>query len=175
MLAIDKMVQVDFSRALRIAFQRIIISWLTRKSNRLLSFDEFRKQLPFKGRHDAGLQEVSINNIVGSMGDCRDFDRAFYPRRMEKLERWTRVDRAYYCQINLPPVELYQIGENYFVVDGHHRVSVARARGQIFIDAHVIEIETIAQPTVAVGSEFEGAHPDRQITPASSRPAERTA
>ncbi|HLY26798.1 MAG TPA: hypothetical protein VKQ72_10695 [Aggregatilineales bacterium] len=139
---IDRTARADFSKAARIAFQRRVVSWLAGKDNSLLSFEEVHKEVPFKGRHDAGLQTVAINNIVGSMGSCRDFDRAFYPRKAEKLGRWISIDKAYYRQINLPPIELYKVGDNYFVVDGHHRVSVARARGQVYIDAYVVEIET---------------------------------
>ncbi|MDZ4159036.1 MAG: DUF4032 domain-containing protein, partial [Anaerolineaceae bacterium] len=56
--------------------------------------------------------------------------------------RWMNIDRAHLANIILPPIEVYKIGEAYFVKDGNHRVSVAREREQVFIDAEVIEIDT---------------------------------
>ena len=78
----------------------------------------------------------------GVLGRYRDFDRAFLPIQTRTKARWISVDRAHYEEIILPPVELYQIGEVYFVRDGNHRVSVARERGQTYIDAFVTEIDT---------------------------------
>jgi hypothetical protein len=94
-----------------------------------------------KGQHYLGLQIVSLDKIVGSEGHHQDFDRAFFPRQMRSKERWIRIDQAHYAQTPLPPVELAKIDDMYFVRDGNHRVSVARARGQDFIDAYVTEIE----------------------------------
>src|SRR5262249_2690072 len=79
--------------------------------------------------------------IVGSVGRYRDFDRAFLPRHAHSRGRWTNVDRAHREDVHLPPIEVYQIGEVYFVRDGNHRVSVARERGQQFIDAYVIAVD----------------------------------
>jgi hypothetical protein len=131
----------DFERAARKAFWRDWISRLTRKSNDLLPFDQLRQRLPFKGRHYLGWQVVPLDRIVGSEGRYRDFDRAFFPRQTQTRDRWVSIDKAYYEEAPLPPVELFKIGEVYFVRDGNHRVSVARARGQDFIDAYVTKIE----------------------------------
>jgi hypothetical protein len=139
---ISQMARADFTKAMRTGFQRLVANWLAHGNNSLLSFEEVIKQSPSQGRHDAGLQTVAVENIVGSVGRCHDFDRGFRPRCMEQLDRWMRVDKAYHREINLPPVQLYKVGENYFVVDGHHRVSVARAHEQVFIDAYVIEFDT---------------------------------
>ncbi|MGH2473028.1 MAG: hypothetical protein ACRDG6_11615, partial [Candidatus Limnocylindria bacterium] len=83
---------------------------------------------------------VLIDQIVGSVGRYRDFDRAFLPRQVKTRDRWESVDRAHREGTEVPPIELYKIGEVFFVKDGNHRVSVARERGQAFIDAHVIEV-----------------------------------
>jgi len=83
---------------------------------------------------------VPIDRIVGSVGRYRDFDRAFLPRQVRTRDRWESVDRAHREGTEVPAIELYKIGEVYFVKDGNHRVSVARERGQAFIDAHVIEV-----------------------------------
>jgi len=72
----------------------------------------------------------------------QQFDRAFMPKQDDTAGRWQRVDRAFYEEVSLPPVVLYKVGKVYFVVDGHHRVSVAREQGQEFIDAEVRECST---------------------------------
>jgi hypothetical protein len=76
---------------------------------------------------------------VGSVNRYIDFDRAFLPLHNRIASRWQNIDRAFYEDVSLPPIVLYKVGEVYFVVDGHHRVSVARQQGQEFIDAEVRE------------------------------------
>jgi hypothetical protein len=89
------------------------------------------------------VQTVSIDKIIGSATlRYNDFDRAFLPTQARTKMRWRNIDRLYYQNVDLPPVQLYQIGEFYFVRDGHHRISVARERGQQFIEAEVIEVQT---------------------------------
>src|SRR5213594_3177602 len=130
----------DFLRVRRKAFWRGIAKWLLRSDDALLAFDDVRKQLHAHLQHDGGVREVEIDKIVGSVGRYRDFDRAFLPRQVRTRDRWESVDRAHRDGTEVPPIELYRIGEVYFVKDGNHRVSVARERGQAFIDAHVIEV-----------------------------------
>jgi uncharacterized membrane protein YfbV (UPF0208 family) len=84
---------------------------------------------------------VPIGQIIGSAGRYQDFDRAFLPVQDRTRARWESIDIAHYADVILPPVELYKMGEVYFVKDGNHRVSVARERGQEYIDAYVIEID----------------------------------
>src|SRR5438067_4791178 len=134
----------DYRRARRRAFMRGVLSWFRRADNALLAFDEVRRGIHAQAQRDGGLREVEIDQIVGSVGRYRDSDRAFLPRQVQTQDRWESVDRAYLDHTELPPVELYKIGETYFVKDGNHRVSVARERGQEFIDAHVIEVEAPA-------------------------------
>lgn len=133
--------KTDFEHALRKGFWRSAISWLTRSQNDLLPFDEIRKNLPMRGQHDIGMRQILLDKIVGSVGRYQDFDRAFLPRRSNTRSRWESIDKAYLQDISLPPIEVYKVGSVYFVKDGNHRVSVARERGQAYIDAYVIEIE----------------------------------
>jgi hypothetical protein len=140
-MSIDKLAQQDFERAIFKAFRRKILAWLTGENNALLPFDEVRQHLPIRGQHYRGIQQVPIEQIVGSVGRYRDFDRAFLPQQARTRDRWVNIDKAHLQQVNLPPVELFKIGEAYFVKDGNHRVSVARERGQEFIDAVVIEVD----------------------------------
>lgn len=139
-MSIEKMAEMDFENARRKAFWRRVISWIMGERNDLLPFDEVREKLPFKGQHYIGLKQVPIDQIIGSSGRYRDFDRAFLPVQTRTRGRWLSIDKAHYQDIILPPVELYKMGEIYFVKDGNHRVSVARERGQEFIDAFVTEI-----------------------------------
>lgn len=140
-MSIDDLAQRDFEQALRRAFWRQVASLLTGKSNELLPFEEVRKRLPLKGQRYLGLQTVPLDKIIGSESRYRDFDRAFLPRQTHTRDRWINIDKAHYQDIHLPPVELYKVGDVYFVRDGNHRISVARERGQEFIDAYVTEIE----------------------------------
>ena len=132
--------QNAFRRARGKAFLRAVWFTLQRRSNRLLAYDEVRARIHAGGPVYRGIQAVPIDKIVGSVDRFRDFDRAFLPSQDFTEERWQSVGRAYYSDVNLPPVKLYQIGEVYFVVDGNHRVSVARELGREFIDAKVQEV-----------------------------------
>src|SRR5438034_1010039 len=129
-----------YRRARRRAFMRGVVSWFNRSDNALLAFDEVRRGIHAQAQREGGMREVAIDQIVGSVGRYRDFDRAFLPRQVQTRDRWESVDRAHLDGTDLPPVDLYKIGDTYFVKDGNHRVSVARERGQAFIDAHVIEV-----------------------------------
>ena len=137
----DSLARDDFERACQRSLWRKVITRLTGKSNELLPFDEVRQALPFRGQRDIGLQEVPLDKIVGSVGRYRDFDRAFLPTQRQTTERWINVSKARYNEVALPPVELYKIGDVYFVKDGNHRISVARERKQAIIDAYVTEID----------------------------------
>jgi hypothetical protein len=134
--------QEDFIAARRKAFWNEILSFLRGSSNRLLSWDEVRDKLGIRGQVYRGMQTVPVDKIIGSVGRYRDFDRAFLPTQDQTAGRWRSIARAHYDDVSLPPVKLYQIGDAYFVLDGNHRVSVARERGIEFVDAEVIEAET---------------------------------
>ena len=137
----DSQAQDDFEKAYLRSLWRKMVARVTGRSNELLPFDEIRNALPYRGQRDIGLQTVPLDRIVGSVGRYRDFDRAFLPTQRQTTERWVNISKARYRDVALPPVELYKIGEVYFVKDGNHRVSVARDRDQIDIDAYVTEID----------------------------------
>lgn len=140
-MSFQKFAQDDFERAVSRGFWRQILSRLTGEDNTLLPYDEVRQRLSIRGQHYVGLRQVEINLIVGSTGRYHDFDRAFLPLQRRTKNRWVSIDKAHYEQKPLPPVDLIKIGDIYFVRDGNHRVSVARERGQVFIDAYVIEVD----------------------------------
>ncbi|MGN6030881.1 MAG: hypothetical protein ACTHQE_04380 [Thermomicrobiales bacterium] len=135
----DDQVRDDFDRARQKAFLNDIIATATRRENELVPFHEVRKRVSPEGESYRGMQTVPIAQIVGSMDRYGDFDRAFLPRTKSTSGRWKNIDRAFYEDVRLPPIQLYKVGDIYFVKDGNHRVSVARERGVEFIDAEVIE------------------------------------
>jgi hypothetical protein len=137
----DSLAQDDFEKAYIRSLWRKIVARVTGRSNELLPFDQVRHALPYRGQRDIGLQTVPLDRIVGSVGRYRDFDRAFLPTQRQTTERWVNISKARYKDVPLPPVELYKIGDVYFVKDGNHRVSVARDRDQVDIDAYVTEID----------------------------------
>lgn len=87
-----------------------------------------------------GVQPVPIAKIIGTENRFSDFDREFLPLKRQDRYRWARIHALYTEGHPLPPVALLKIGDFYFVRDGHHRISVARAEGALYIDAEVVEI-----------------------------------
>jgi len=125
--------------------QAFFTDWLSRmrgQDSDLLSYDEVRQILHAQEVGRPKLEEVPLDKIVGSVGRYRDFNSAFLPRNEALQERWARVDAAREGLVGLPPVELLKVGDLYFVRDGNHRVSVARAHGEPTIEAYVIPVET---------------------------------
>jgi nucleotide-binding universal stress UspA family protein len=119
-----------------------ILARLTHDSAELLSFQEVRQKLGATARAERGLRDIPLDGIVGSVGRYDDFTRSFLPLQASDAQRWARVEVAASSPSGLPPIEVYQIGEVYFVRDGHHRVSVAREFGATHIQAHVTEVRT---------------------------------
>ncbi|MCA9838359.1 MAG: DUF4032 domain-containing protein [Trueperaceae bacterium] len=108
--------------------------------NELLPFDTIRKHFPLAEAY-SGVQTIPIKNIVGSVDRYRDFDFYFLPRLSLPLNRWIGIRAARLEGKELPPIQVYKLGELYFVKDGHHRVSVGREDGQLYIDAEIIELK----------------------------------
>ncbi len=135
----EDQVRADYDRARRKAFLRDIVSFFRREPNTLISYADVRNRVTMEGESYRGMQVVPVDKIVGSVDRFRDFDRRFLPKRSNTANRWKNIDRAYHQDIVLPPIQLYKVGDVYFVKDGNHRVSVAREHGVAFIDAEVIE------------------------------------
>jgi hypothetical protein len=132
----------DFARARNKALLNEIQNFMNPDKRRLLSFHDVKQILRPKNEVYAGMQTVPIDRIVGSEGRYQDFDRHFLPRTSNLRQRWERVDEARLTDVILPPIQLYEIGGLYFVRDGNHRVSVAKAQGVEFIDAEVISLQS---------------------------------
>jgi hypothetical protein len=107
----------------------------------LLPLREVTSHLRVLGEHYVGLREIPIDSIVGSVDRSVDFDRFFRTRRRDLRRRMTAIRDAFGDR-PLPPITVYEAGELYFVVDGHHRVALSRELGAKFIDADVTKIRT---------------------------------
>jgi hypothetical protein len=143
----------DFSRARGKALLTRMQYFLNADQDRLLSFNDVKDILKPKNQVYQGTQTVPIKLIVGSEGRYRDFNKYFLPRSEHLRNRWERVDEAHIMDITLPPIQLYEIGGVYFVRDGNHRVSVAKAQGVEFIDAEVTSLATEISITPSMTTE----------------------
>ena len=105
----------------------------------LLELAEISARLGLAGGSDHGLHAIPVDAVVGTVDRCCDFDRCFHPRRGDLPTRVAALARAFRARA-FPPIDVVQVDRAYFVVDGHKRVAVARARGDATIDAHVVRM-----------------------------------
>ncbi len=132
----------DFHRAHQKAVTQEILSKATGKSTDLLSYDTVRKELKLHNTAiDRGLHEIPIDAIIGSAGRYEDFTKSFFPKRSSDEGRWARVKVAIESMTGVPPIEVYKVDQVYFVIDGNHRVSIARQMGSPSVQAYVKEID----------------------------------
>ncbi len=122
------------------AFWQEMLAHLRGKPAELLSFDDIKARLRLREESYKGLQDIELDKIVGSVGRYREFTRDFLPKNNKLQERWSRVYAVANSMEGLPPIEVYKVGDVYFVRDGNHRVSVARKLGAKTIQAHVTEL-----------------------------------
>jgi uncharacterized ParB-like nuclease family protein len=137
----------DFDSARFKAFRRAIRATLTRRSRRLLSLDRVLEAAGVEGRSFGGVQEIPLDKVVGSAAPeakAADFDPGFLPVNRRLRERWTRIYTAMVEGDELPPIDVYKLDDAYYVIDGHHRVSVARSLGRDVINARVVDVKTRA-------------------------------
>ena len=122
-----------------------IRSILGKRTCHLLDLAQIQATCTELAQRDIGKQSVTINQIKGSAnaGRCRDFDAAFRLLQTHNKSRWLSVAEAWLRGVNLPPVRLIRVGGVYFVQDGHHRISVAKALGNIEVEAKVTEWQVI--------------------------------
>ena len=135
----------DFLRARRRAAMSAVRRRLHGRSatyDVLLPFDEVVAALGRRGERDLGEQVIAVDSVVGSVDRSTGFDRLFRPTSDEVERRFQRIDAALRRGEEMPPIHVYRIGDVHFVIDGHHRVAVARALGWTTINAHVVEVLT---------------------------------
>jgi hypothetical protein len=135
-----RVAQANFQEARRKALVAALHDLLRGQPVEMLSLADVRARLNVRGQRYLGQYAVPIDHIVGSEGRYGDFDRRFLPRSNKLEQRWSSVDQARIRSIELPPVDLYKIGDIYFVRDGNHRVSVGRQQGVAYIDANIVEL-----------------------------------
>jgi hypothetical protein len=142
-------VENDFLRARR----RQVLSRLAQRLRRgpddvnvILPYDEVVAALGMRGERRLGLQTIRLDTIVGTVDSSRDFDRRFRPTNGRVRERWERLALAQRRGEPIPPIEVYRVGDMHFVIDGHHRVSIAIATGATTIEAYVTEVLTQLSP-----------------------------
>jgi hypothetical protein len=138
-------VEDDFNRARRRQVLARLAGWLRgrpRHVGRILVLDEVVAAQGWRGERYLGLQTIPLDTVAGTVDSRRDFDRKFRPTSNRVRPRWERLDLAQRRGVFLPPIDVYRVGDLHFVMDGHHRVSVAVATGQKTIEAHVTEVLT---------------------------------
>jgi hypothetical protein len=141
-----------FQQARQRGWWFVLWSWITRSPTALTSLRDVEARCKVAHRRFIGTRSVLISLIRGSEGRIEDFDAAFNPRRLHSRQRWSSIAMAWKQGITLPPVDLIQVGDSYFVRDGHHRVSVLKAMGQAYIDAQVTAWEVAeTAPCLGIG------------------------
>ena len=144
----------DFQSARQRASIQDVLARITGKPTQLLSYEEVAEKLKLRIRTERGIQHIPLDAIVGSVGRYTDFTRTFLPRRKDDRDRWAGVRVAFLEDgAGLPAIDVYKVGEVYFVIDGNHRVSIARQEGAKTIEAHVIEVKTSIPLTPDVRAE----------------------
>jgi uncharacterized ParB-like nuclease family protein len=114
---------------------------LTGQSSELLCYFEVRDLLRPQASFTISRQEILLERIVGSVDRCTDYTRDFSPLKDSDQERWTAIKEAFALAKALPPIRVYRTGDVYFVIDGNHRVSVARQLGRTHIEAHIVHVQ----------------------------------
>jgi hypothetical protein len=150
-------VEYDFVRVRRRQFLSMVANHLRGRhgdKNRLVPLDEFAGPLGWRGERRLGLQTIPLESIVGSVTTRRDFDRRFRPTSARARSRWERLALAQRRGEAIPPIEVYRLGDRHFVVDGHHRVSIAAATRQRWIDAYVTQVLTAVPPPAVCRAEL---------------------
>ncbi len=142
-------VENDFQRARR----RQVLARLAQRLRRgpddvslILPFDEVVAALGMRSERRLGLRTIRLDTIVGTVDSSRDFDRRFRPTSGRVRERWERLALAQRRGEPIPAIEVYRVGDMHFVIDGHHRVSIAIATGATTIEAYVTEVLTQLSP-----------------------------
>lgn len=140
----------DFLRARRRQVLSRLSTWLRREPddvNIMLPFHEVVQALGYVSETRIGTRVITLDSIVGTVDRSRDFDRRFRPTSARVRQRWERLALAARRGEAIPPIEVYRIGELHFIIDGHHRVSVALAQGLSTIEASVTVVRTKLNPS----------------------------
>jgi uncharacterized ParB-like nuclease family protein len=132
----------SFPRARRQEAYRRLSQVAGRREQRpLLSLDDVSRRLGALEQTYVGVRPIPVDKIVGTVSRVNDFDRDFLPKRSKIQERWQQVEESW-PDGDFPPIVVYEIDGRYFVVDGHHRVAIAKQRGIEMIDAEITQLRS---------------------------------
>jgi hypothetical protein len=123
------------------AVRRLARAMKLEDTQELLPLDVVTTRLRVFNQSYVGIRTIPIDRIIGTVDRSRDFDRSFLPRSGHVGQRWKRVEQAF-PEGDFPPIVVYEVDGAYFLVDGHHRVAIARQRGARSIDAEVTRLKT---------------------------------
>jgi hypothetical protein len=121
------------------------------RRGRLLELDEVERRLKPFGRRYLGVREVPLDALVGTDSRAGSFTRDFRPLHDFSRDRLRSLEGAF-PDGAFPPIVAVKLGETYFVIDGHHRVALARRAGGTMIDADVTEL--VARVPLAAGADM---------------------
>jgi hypothetical protein len=152
-----------FNKVRMIGCVRRFFTCLFQKSWELFSLSSLTQIDHTTNSCEVGLRSIPLNMIIGSENRCKDFDNHFVPLSELNHHRWMRISDMFLKDEPFPVIELIQIGKYYFVRDGHHRISVAKALGKKYLDAHVtvlqLQGDTLAKiEKKTANRKFEMAH-----------------
>jgi hypothetical protein len=136
--------QMNRLAAIQTFFKRVI-----GRCAELCSFDEAIKAFRGAVMGQRKLQDICLGKIIGSVGRFRDYTPDFLPKISSDEYRWVQVNRAINGFSGVPPIEVYHLGDHYFVQDGHHRVSVLKSMGVPYVEAYVTEVYPAEQKEVS--------------------------
>jgi Alpha amylase, catalytic domain len=136
------MIERDFERARHRSNWNRVLAFFKGKPSLLLPFDLVRSQIDVRSAAYEGIREIEIESVIGSVNRYHEFDREFLPKTAISADRWSNVRKMFDSDVGFPPIKVYQMGEAFFVVDGNHRVSVARQLRIKTIEAEVVHYRT---------------------------------
>lgn len=132
--------QSAFESAMRRGFWKRLRRKLHRQPTQLVNFEAMRTTVKSFDQTDRGILPIPTYDIIGSVGHYNEFDRDFMPINVHIQAKWQRILRLLVHGVDLPPIDVYQLDDGYYVIDGNHRVSVNRFLKIHYVDAHVIEL-----------------------------------
>jgi hypothetical protein len=153
------------------AWLRAVGRWFFRGHGEVKSFEREVAAQRLLGRADAGMHTIPTRKVVGSVGRAETLRSDFFYKSGKVTGRYLSIGRAMEQGRVLPPIDVYRarlrrlrgdreaVVTEYYVVDGHHRVAMARKLGQDYLDAHVVEYRVAAAPPASAATPVAGGAP----------------
>ena len=133
------MASADFQQALRKGQREFFLNGFLQRLCTMTPFEAVKTRLNLIARLDRGRQEIHLDQIIGSVGKHQSFTRSLWPLSPALEDRWINIYELMLGSRGYPPIDVFQVNNQYFILDGHHRASVARALGNKTLEAYVIE------------------------------------